>query len=82
MPRRGAPNCILRVELCAAICAAKSTHMRARADFAGDMPAIAADPETQRWWKETDPCQIPLPDASSAGRIWSDAEEIFYTNEA
>ena len=49
-------------------------------DFAGDMAAIAADPETQRWWKETDACQIPLPDASSAGKIWSDAEEIFYTS--
>ena len=50
-------------------------------DFASDMAAIAADPETQRWWKETDPCQIPLPDAASVGRIWSDAEEIFYTSE-
>lgn len=48
-------------------------------DFAGDMAAIAADPETQRWWKETDPCQIPLPDAASVGKIWSDAEEIFHS---
>jgi L-rhamnose mutarotase len=50
-------------------------------DFANDMAALAADPETQRWWKETDPCQMPLPDAANAGRIWSDAEEVFYTSQ-
>lgn len=45
-------------------------------DFASDMRAIAEDPETQRWWKETDPCQIQLasrkPDAH-----WSDMEMVF-----
>ena len=25
-------------------------------DFDADMKRMAADPETQRWWKETDPC--------------------------
>lgn len=25
---------------------------------------MAADSTTQRWWKETDPCQQPLPDAA------------------
>ena len=39
-------------------------------DFAADMKKMAADPETQRWWKETDPCQAPLPDAAAAGEIW------------
>lgn len=48
-------------------------------DYGVDMAKIAADAETQRWWKETDPCQIPLPDATD-GKIWSDAEEVFYTN--
>ncbi len=47
-------------------------------DFKGDMARMAADPETQRWWKETDPCQAPLPDAAARGKIWSDAEEVFH----
>lgn len=29
-------------------------------DFAADMAAIAADPETQRWWRLCGPCQVPL----------------------
>ena len=29
-------------------------------DLAADQAAIAADPETQRWWKITDPMQQPL----------------------
>jgi L-rhamnose mutarotase len=48
-------------------------------DFDADMKRIAADPETQRWWKETEPCQLPLPDAAAKGAIWSDAREVFYT---
>jgi len=47
-------------------------------DFDADVAKMAADPETQRWWKETDPCQIPLPDAAAKGKIWSDAEEVFH----
>jgi L-rhamnose mutarotase len=47
-------------------------------DFAGDMKRMAADPETQRWWKETDPCQSPLPDAAAQGKIWSDAREVYH----
>lgn len=47
-------------------------------DFAADMKRMAADPETQRWWKETDPCQQPLPDAAAKGKIWSDAREVFH----
>ncbi len=46
-------------------------------DFQADMAKMAADPTTQRWWKETDPCQIPI-----AGRgpkeFWSVMEEVFY----
>ncbi|WP_018970235.1 L-rhamnose mutarotase [Rubritalea marina] len=45
-------------------------------DLEGDMQAIAADPETQRWWKETDPCQIRLPDAKD-GENWSPMEMLF-----
>ena len=47
-------------------------------DFEADMKKMAADSETQRWWKETDPCQQPLPDAAARGKIWSDAQEVFY----
>lgn len=47
-------------------------------DWAADMKKIADDPETQRWWKETDPCQAPLPDAAAQGKIWSDLEEVYY----
>lgn len=48
-------------------------------DYETDMKRIAADPETQRWWKETEPCQLPLPEAAASGIIWSDAREVFYT---
>lgn len=47
-------------------------------DFDSDMKKMAADPETQRWWKETDPCQSPLPDALKAGKIWSDTKELYH----
>jgi L-rhamnose mutarotase len=47
-------------------------------DFDADMERMAADPETQRWWKETDPCQSPLPDAAAKGKIWSDTVEVYY----
>lgn len=49
-------------------------------DFENDMYKMAADPETQGWWKETDPCQIALPDARAKGEIWSDMEEVFHTD--
>jgi L-rhamnose mutarotase len=47
-------------------------------DFEADMKMMAADPETRRWWQETDPCQLPLPDAVAQGKIWSDAKEVFH----
>src|SRR5580704_17457319 len=34
-------------------------------NFDADMKRMGDDPETQRWWKETDPCQLPLPDAAA-----------------
>jgi L-rhamnose mutarotase len=46
-------------------------------NFEADMQRMAADPETQRWWKQTDPCQSPLPDAAAKGKIWSDTEEVY-----
>ena len=47
-------------------------------DFDADMKKMAADTATQRWWKETDPCQQPLPDAVSKKQIWSNMEEVFH----
>jgi L-rhamnose mutarotase len=47
-------------------------------NFDADMKQMAADPETQRWWKQTDPCQAPLPDALKAGKIWSDTRELYH----
>ena len=47
-------------------------------NFDADMKKMAADPETQRWWKETDPCQLPLPPAAAKGLIWSDTKEVYY----
>jgi len=47
-------------------------------DFKADMKKMAADPETRRWWKQTDPCQKPLPDAAAKGKIWSETKEIYF----
>jgi L-rhamnose mutarotase len=45
-------------------------------DMESDMRAIARDPETQQWWKETDPCQFQLP-TREPGANWSDMEMVF-----
>ena len=47
-------------------------------DFDADMKKMAADPEVQRWWKETDPCQLPLPAAAAKGKIWTDMKEVYF----
>jgi len=47
-------------------------------NFDEDMKKMAADSATQRWWKETDPCQQPLPDAVSKKQIWSNMDEVFH----
>ncbi|WP_346318753.1 L-rhamnose mutarotase [Chitinophaga sp. YIM B06452] len=49
-------------------------------DFEADMKKMAADTLTQRWWKETAPCQQPLPEAAAAGKTWTDMEEVFHTD--
>lgn len=49
-------------------------------DFKADMEKMAADSTTLRWWRETDPAQIPLPDAAAAGQVWSSMEEVFHTD--
>jgi L-rhamnose mutarotase len=47
-------------------------------DFEADLRKMAADPETQRWWQETDPCQSPLPRAATQGKIWADTQEVYF----
>jgi len=47
-------------------------------DFDKDMKKMAADTTTQRWWRETDPCQIPLPEAAANKQIWTRMEEVFH----
>jgi L-rhamnose mutarotase len=49
-------------------------------DFDADMKKMAADTTTQRWWKETDPCQLPLPEVAANTQIWTKMGEVFYTN--
>lgn len=46
-------------------------------DYAADMAHIAADPETQRWWTFTDPCQQPV-DTAAAGEWWAPMAEVFH----
>lgn len=46
-------------------------------DFKADMALMAADPETQRWWKVCIPCQKPL-DTRQEGEWWAMMEDVFH----
>ena len=46
-------------------------------DFAADMKKMADDPETQRWWALTDPCQKRV-EFAKPGEWWSELEEVFH----
>ncbi len=46
-------------------------------DFGADMAKMAADPETQAWWKLTDPCQEAL-GTRAEGEWWASMEEVFH----
>lgn len=46
-------------------------------DFEGDMAAMAADPETQRWWAVCMPCQQPFADRA-VGEWWASMPEVFH----
>ena len=48
-------------------------------EFEADMAAMAADAETQRWWKLTDAMQDPLPDREP-GSWWKTLREVFHTD--
>jgi L-rhamnose mutarotase len=47
------------------------------ADFQADMKKMAADAEIQRWWKETDPCQIAL-ESRKEGAWWKTMDEVYH----
>jgi L-rhamnose mutarotase len=45
-------------------------------DLDADLRLIAEDPCTQKWWKETDPCQQSMdPDGKNQ---WLDLREVFH----
>lgn len=46
-------------------------------DFEADMKKMADDPTTQKWWKETDPCQFPIQHRKE-GEWWASMEEVFH----
>ena len=48
-------------------------------DFEADMAAMAADPETQRWWALTDAMQEPLEDREP-GSWWTTMPEVFHAD--
>ncbi|MCC6694481.1 MAG: L-rhamnose mutarotase [Candidatus Hydrogenedentes bacterium] len=48
-------------------------------DFKADMAKMAADPMTQKWWKETDPCQFPVKNRAE-GEKWAAMEEVFHSD--
>jgi len=50
-------------------------------DLEADMARMADDAETQRWWKQTDPCQVPI-DTAREAEHWVMMEEVFYHDKA
>lgn len=46
-------------------------------DYAGDIARIAADPDTQRWWRLSDPCQERLP-GTREGQLWQTLPEVWH----
>ncbi len=46
-------------------------------DFDADMQKMKADPTTQKWWKETDPLQLPQKNRKE-GEYWMTMREVFH----
>jgi L-rhamnose mutarotase len=46
-------------------------------DYAADTAAIGDDPETQAWWRLTDPCQQPV-ESAAPGEWWAPMTEVFH----
>ena len=47
-------------------------------DIEADLAKMGEDETTRKWWKETDPCQLPLNNRKE-GERWASMEEIFTT---
>lgn len=45
-------------------------------DFAADDAAMQADPESQRWWRETAPCQLD-PEPGLPGGPWRELTPVW-----
>ncbi len=48
-------------------------------NFKADTARMAKDKTTQRWWKNTDPLQRPIP-TRKAGEWWTQWEEVFHAD--
>lgn len=46
-------------------------------NYLNDMAKMAADHDTQRWWKLCGSCQQPL-DTRKPGEWWAEMEELFH----
>jgi len=46
-------------------------------DFKADMKKMGDDPNTQRWWKHTDPLQVAV-ETRKEGEWWHGIEEVFH----
>lgn len=46
-------------------------------DYEADMAKMAADPLTQKWWEECNPCQQPV-ETATKGEWWANMESVFF----
>jgi len=46
-------------------------------NFEKDMKKMADNPVTKKWWKLTDPLQVPL-DSRKEGEWWAEMEEVYH----
>ena len=49
-------------------------------NFEEDMRRMEADPDTQRWWQETGPCQVPLTTPGRFSPVWAEMPEVFHVD--
>ena len=47
-------------------------------DYPADQAKMAADPETQRWWALTDPCQRGFDDDAPEDARWQEFDEVWH----
>ena len=47
-------------------------------DYEADQALMAADPETQRWWARTDPCQYGFDEDAPEGTRWQELDEAWH----